>query len=68
MASRFDGESIFSTILGFTPHSDYKQYNEDISQEYIVNCESNYDCIDDGVVNGAREPILFSFFLDKLPG
>ena len=26
------------------------------------------DCINDGVVNGIREPILYSFALDKPPG
>ena len=26
------------------------------------------DCIDGSVVNGVRQPILYSFVLDKLPG
>ena len=26
------------------------------------------DCIDGSVVNGLRQPILYSFVLDKLPG
>ena len=26
------------------------------------------DCIDGSVVNGVRQPILYSFILDKLPG
>ena len=28
----------------------------------------NCDCIDGSVVNGLRQPILYSFVLDKLPG
>ena len=35
IAIKFDEKSIFSTILGFTPHWDYKQYIEDISQKNI---------------------------------
>ena len=27
-----------------------------------------YDCIEGSIVNGVREPILYSFALDQLPG
>ena len=73
IAVRFDEKSFFSTILGFTPGWDYKHYNEYNSQK-IVNLGSTNkihlkcDCIDGSVVNGLRQPILYSFVLDKLPG
>ena len=73
IAIRFDEKSFFSTILGFTPDWDYKHYNQYLSQK-IVNLSSTNkihlkcDCIDGSVVNGIREPILFSFVLDKPSG
>ena len=73
IAIRFDEKSFFNTVLGFTPGWDYKRYNKYISQK-IVNLGSTNkihlkcDCIDGSVVNGVRQPILYSFILDKLPG
>ena len=73
IAIRFDEKSFFSTIRGFTPGWDYKHYNQYLSQK-IVNLSSTNkihlkcDCIDGSVVNGIREPILFSFVLDKPSG
>ena len=73
VAIRFDEKSFFSTILGFTPGWDYKHYNKYTSQK-VVNLGSTNkihlkcDCIDGSVVNGLRQPILYSFVLDKLPG
>ena len=73
IAIRFDEKSFFSTIFGFTPAWDYKHYIKYISQK-LVNLGSTYkihlkcDCIDGSVVNGLRQPILYSFLLDKLPG
>ena len=73
IAIRFDEKSFFSTILGFTPGWDYKHYNKYTSQK-IVNLGSTNkihlkcDAIDGSVVNGVRQPILYSFVLDKLPG
>ena len=70
---RFDEKSFFSTILGFTPGWDYIHYNQYLSQK-ILNLSStnkihlNCDCIDGSVVKGIREPILFSFVLDKPSG
>ena len=72
-AIRFDEKSFFSTILGFTAGWDYKHYNKYISQK-IVNLSSTNkihlkcDCIDESVVNGIRQPILYSFVLDKPSG
>ena len=73
IAIRFDEKSFFSTVLGFTPGWDYKYYNIYTSQK-VVNLGSTNkihlkcDCIDGSVLNGLRQPILYSFVLDKLPG
>ena len=73
IAIRFDEKSFFSTTLGFTPGWDYKHYNKYTSQK-VVNIGSTNkihlkcDCIDGSVVDGIRQPILYSFVLDKLPG
>ena len=73
IAIKFDEKSFFSTILGFTPGWDYKHYNKYVSQK-IVNLGSTNkihlkcDVIDGSVVNGLRQPILYSFVLDKKPG
>ena len=69
----FDENSFFSTILGFTPGGDYKHYKKYTSQK-VVNLGSTNkihlkcDVIDGSVVDGIRQPILYSFVLDKLPG
>ena len=73
IAIRFDEKSFFSTILGFTAGWDYKHYNQYLSQK-IVNLNSTNkihlkcDAIDGSVVNGVRQPILYSFVLDKPSG
>ena len=73
IAIRFDEKSFFSTILGFTPGWDYKHYNQYLNQK-IVNLSSTNkihlkcDAIDGSVVNGIRQPILYSFVLDKPAG
>ena len=73
IAIRFDEKSSFSTILGFTSEWDYKHYNKYISQKTLNLGSTNKihlkcDIIDVSVVNGLRQPILYSFVLDKLPG
>ena len=73
IAIRFDEKSFFSTILGFAPGWDYKHYNEYISQKFVNLSSTNkihlkFDVIDGSVVNGSRQPILFSFVLDEKPG
>ena len=73
IAIRFDEKSFFSTILGFTPGWGYKHYNKYTSQKVANLGNTNKihlkcDCIDGSVVNGLRQPILYSFVLDKLPG
>ena len=73
IAIRFDEKSFFSFILGFTPGWDYKHYNEYISQKFVNLSSTNKiylksDVIDGSLVNGSRQPILYSFVLDKKPG
>ena len=73
IAIRFDEKSFFITILGFTPGWDYKHYNKNISQKIVNLSNTNKihlkcDAINGSVVNGLRQPILYSFVLDKLPG
>ena len=52
---------------------DYKHYNQYLSQK-IVNLSSTNkyhlkcDCIDGSIQDGVRQPILFSFVLDKPSG
>ena len=73
IAKRFDEKSFFSTILGFTPGWDYKHYNQYLSQK-IVNLSNTKkihlkcDAIDGSIQDGVRQPILFSFVLDKPSG
>ena len=73
IAKGFDEKSFFSTILGFIAGWDYKHYNKYISQK-IVNLGSTNkihlkcDIIDGSIVDGFRQPILYSFVLDKKPG
>ena len=73
IAIRFDEKSFFSTILGFTPGWDYKHYNQYLSQKIVNLSNTNKihlkcDVIDGSVVNGIRQPILYSFVLDKPSG
>ena len=73
IAIRFDEKSFFSTILGFTSGWDYKSYNKYTNQKFVnlgstnkINLKS--DVINGSIVDGFRQPILYSFVLDKLPG
>ena len=73
IAIRFDEKSFFSTVLGFNSGWDYKFYNKYVSQKIVNLSNTNKihlkcDCIDGSLVNGIRQPILYSFVLDKLPG
>ena len=72
----------FYTILGFDPCWDYKPTNAIhadppgvyTSDKIILNLNTinkihlKCDCIDGSVVDGVRQPILFSFVLDKPSG
>ena len=70
---RFDQTSFFHTLLGFTPYWDYKPSNvytsDKISNLYSVN-KIHLECysIDGSVINAVRQPILYSFVLNKKPG
>ena len=70
---RFDEKSFCSTALGFTSGWDYKHYNKHTSHKILNLGGTNKihlkcDVIDGSVVNVLRQPILFSFVLDKKPG
>ena len=79
---RFDEKSFFHTILGFDPYWDYKPTNAIhadspgvyTSDKIILNLNTinkihlKCDCIDGSIKDGVRQPILFSFVLDKLSG
>ena len=79
---RFDEQSFFHTLLGFSPYWDYKPSNSNHvlipgvypSDKIILNLNTidkihlKCDCIDGSIQNGVRQPILFSFVLDKPAG
>ena len=75
---RFDNKSFFHTLLGFTPYWDYKPtkaIHADSPGVYTndkflnLNTKSKFqlkcDVIDGSIQNALRQPILFSFVLDK---
>ena len=73
IAIRFDEKSFFNTMLSFNPNWDYKHYNEYISQKIVTLTSTNKlhlkaDVTDGSVIHGLRQPILYSFVLDKPPG
>ena len=73
IAMRFDEKSFFSTVLGFTPGWDCKHYNKHTRQKNLNLDSTNKihlkcDVIDGSVFNGLRQPILYNFVLDKIPG
>ena len=79
---RFDRQSFFHTLLGFSPYMDYKPNNSNHvlipgvypSDKIILNLYTRdkihlkCDCIDGSIQDGVRQPILFSFVLDKPSG
>ena len=79
---RFDKKSFFHTLLGFTPYWDYKPTNAIhadaagvyTSDKIILNLNTinkihlKCDIIDGSVQDGVRQPIVFSFVLDKPSG
>ena len=79
----FTKKSFFYTILGFTqsrsyPLEDIDGFYQLISGSYksdkpinitgIDKVHLKCDCIDGSIMNGIREPILYSFSLDQPPG
>ena len=70
---RFDERSFFHTLLGFTPYWDYKPsgvYTSDkiLNLNTINKIHLKSDCIDGSIQDRVRQPILFSFVLDKPAG
>ena len=79
---RFGEKSFFHTLLGFTPDWDYKPtnaihadapgvYTKDkiiLNLNTINKIHLKCDCIDGSVEDVVRQPILFSFVLDKPSG
>ena len=79
---RFDKQSFFHTLLGFSPFWDYKPSNSNHvlipgvypSDKIILNLNTidkihlKCDCIDGSIQDGVRQPILYSFVLDKPAG
>ena len=70
---RFDKRSFFHTLLGFIPYWDYKSPGVYTSDKILnLNTRNKIhlkcDVIDGSVVDGVRQPILYSFVLDKKPG
>ena len=73
LAIRLDQKTFCSTILGCTPHWNYKNHNEYVSQKIINSRNTNkirlkFDVIDGSVVKGLRQPMLFSCVLHKQSG
>ena len=79
----FTNKSFFYTILGFTqshqgPLNDIEGFYQILPGSYksdkpinitgIDKVHLKCDCIDGSIVNGVREPILYSFVLDQPPG
>ena len=70
---RFDKKSFFHTLLGHDPYFDYKvpgvytsdkNLNLNTKNKIHLKC----DCIDGSIQDGIRQPILYSFVLDKPSG
>ena len=70
---RFDKKSFFHTLLGYDPYFDYKVPGVYTSDKILNLNTTNKihlkcDCIDGSIQNGLRQPILFTFVLDKPSG
>ena len=71
---RFNEKSSYSSFLGFISHWDYKHYIEYTGQKPInLNIKNithlKCDAFDGSIVStDLREPVLYSFILDKPPG
>ena len=69
----FDKKSFFHTLLGHDPYFDYKVpgvYTSDKNLNLYKTNEIHLkcDCIDGSIQNGLRQPILFTFVIDKPSG
>ena len=73
IAIKFEEILFFSTILGLAPHWDCTHYNENNSPKIINLSTTNKihlkcDAIDGSIVNALRQPMPFSFVLDRPSG
>ena len=73
IAIKFDEKSFFSIILGFIAGWDYKHYNQYLSQKNVnlsstIKTHLKADVIDGSVVDGVRQPILYTYVLDEPAG
>ena len=69
-AIRFDEILFFSFFSGFVPSGDYKLYIEYISQKVVnlsitTKTHLKNDVINGSLINGSRQPKLYSSILDK---
>ena len=67
---RFDKKSFFHTLLGHDPYWDYKAPGVYTSDKILKLNTTNKihlkcNCIDGSIQDGIRQPILYSFLLDK---
>ena len=70
---RFDKKSFFHTLLGLDPYFDYKVPGVYTSDKILNLNTTNKihlkcDCIDGSIQDVVRQPILYSFVLDKPSG
>ena len=70
---RFDKKSFFHTLLGHDPYFEYKVPGVYTSDKILNLNTTNKiplkcDCIDGSIQDGVRQPILFTFVLDKPSG
>jgi len=70
---RFDDKSFFKTLLGFSSVWHFKNNNIYVSDKItdsstIDKIHLKCDVIDGSILDGFRQPIIFSFILDKPPG
>ena len=70
---RFDKKSFFHTLLGHDPYFDYKvpgvyTSNKILNLNTTNKIHLKCDCIDGSIQDGLRQPILFTFVLDKPSG
>ena len=70
---RFDKKSFFHTLLGHDPYFDYKvpgvyNSNKILNLNTTNKIHLKCDCFDGSIQNGLRQPILYSFVLDKPSG
>ena len=70
---RFDKKSFFQTLLGHDPYFDYKVPGVYTSDKILNLNTTNKihlkcDCIDGSIQDRVRQPILFTFVLEKPSG